>query len=189
MENHNKKVLDPAQQEIALMRLKKRFDDNMTRHPGLHWEDVQKKLESEPHKLWSLNEMDKTGGEPDVTGYEQSTNTFLFIDCSQETPTGRRSVCYDRESLASSKENKPVNSAVGMAEDMGIDLLTEDRYRYLQTLGVFDAKTSSWIRTPDTIRKRGGALFCDRRYDTVFVYHNGAESYYASRGFRGCLRV
>ncbi len=189
MENHNRQVLDPAQQEFALMGLKKRFEANMERHPGLHWADVQKKLEAEPHKLWSLNEMEKTGGEPDVTGYEQSTNTFLFVDCSWETPAGRRSICYDRDALESRKANKPAGSAVGMAGDMGIDLLTEVQYRQLQALGAFDTKTSSWILTPDTIRRQGGGLFCDRRYGAVFVYHNGAESYYASRGFRGCLRV
>jgi hypothetical protein len=169
--------------------LKSRFENNMHRHKGLTWEDVQARLTSNPEKLRSLNEMERTGGEPDVVGYDKKTGEFIFYDCSAESPSGRRSLCYDNEALKSRKEHKPKGSAVGMAEAMGIDLLTEEQYRELQTLGEFDTKTSSWIHTPDEIRKLGGALFCDRRYNHVFTYHNGAESYYAARGFRGSLRV
>lgn len=169
--------------------LKARFEANMNRHKDIDWADVQVKLESNPDKLRSLEEMERTGGEPDVIGHDKNTGEFIFYDCSAESPTGRRSVCYDNEALESRKKNKPENSAIGMANHMGIEILTEEQYRELQTLGKFDLKTSSWVKTPDRIRKLGGAIFCDRRYDTVFVYHNGAESYYASRGFRGSLRV
>ena len=161
----------------------------MHRHPELAWADVQAKLEANAGKLWSLAEMERTGGEPDVVGHDRETGEFIFYDCSAESPKGRRSVCYDREALESRKEHKPADSAMGMAVAMGIALLTEEQYRQLQELGPFDLKTSSWIQTPANIRKLGGALFCDRRYDTVFVYHNGAESYYGARGFRGSLRV
>ena len=161
----------------------------MNRHKGLEWPKVQAKLEANAEKLLSLNEMEKTGGEPDVVGYDKKTSEFIFFDCSAESPNGRRSFCYDREALASRKEHKPQNSALGMATEMGIEILTEEEYRELQKLGNFDMKTSSWIKTPDKIRKLGGAIFCDFRYDCAFVYHNGAESYYATRGFRGSLRV
>ncbi|HEX7027727.1 MAG TPA: DUF4256 domain-containing protein [Gammaproteobacteria bacterium] len=161
----------------------------MNRHKGLEWAKVQAKLDAHPEKLVSLHEMESTGGEPDVVGYDKKTVEFIFYDCSTESPKGRRSVCYDREALEARKEHKPKNSAVGMAAAMGIELLTEEQYRELQKLGKFDEKTSSWVKTPADIRKLGGALFCDRRYDTVFLYHNGAESYYAARGFRGWLRV
>jgi hypothetical protein len=161
----------------------------MSRHPGLKWEKVLAKLETSPAKLWSLNEMERTGGEPDVIGFEKATGEFVFCDCSAESPAGRRSVCFDQQALKARKEHPPNSSAVEMADAMGIELLSEDQYRKLQTLGEFDLKTSSWIATPLAIRKLGGALFCDRRYDHVFVYHNGAQSYYAARGFRGCLRV
>jgi hypothetical protein len=169
--------------------LKMRFEKNMNRHPGLEWTPIQEKLEKNEEKLWSLYEMERTGGEPDVIMIGEQTKEYIFYDCSAESPKGRRSVCYDREALESRKANKPDDSALGMAEDMGIEILTEDQYRQLQTFGSFDTKTSSWVKTPEKIRKLGGALFCDCRYDTVFVYHNGAESYYASRGFRGALRV
>lgn len=169
--------------------LKVRFEKNMNRHQGLEWAPIQEKLEKNEEKLWSLFEMDRTGGEPDVVLIGEQGQEYIFYDCSAESPMGRRSLCYDREALESRKANKPDDSALGMAEDMGIEILTEDQYRQLQTLGSFDAKTSSWVKTPEKIRKLGGALFCDRRYDTVFLYHNGAESYYASRGFRGALRV
>jgi len=187
----NKKVPPsvPARHDGLLNTLKSRFENNMHRHKGLTWEDVQARLTSNPEKLRSLNEMERTGGEPDVVGYDKKTGEFIFYDCSAESPSGRRSLCYDNEALKSRKEHKPKGSAVGMAEAMGIDLLTEEQYRELQTLGEFDTKTSSWIHTPDEIRKLGGALFCDRRYNHVFTYHNGAESYYAARGFRGSLRV
>lgn len=179
-----------AQQREALLRaLQARFVSNMNRHPGLAWAEVQAKLEAHPAALWSLSEMERTGGEPDVVGYDYETGEYSFCDCSAESPAGRRSLCYDREALALRKENKPQGNAVDMAAAMGIELLTEAQYRALQKLGVFDAKTSSWIKTPVEIRKLGGALFCDRRYNQVFVYHNGAESYYAARGFRGVLRV
>ncbi|MBD2701537.1 DUF4256 domain-containing protein [Spirosoma sp. BT702] len=181
--------LSSEQQKELLNVLKARFDKNMNRHSGLDWAEVQAKLEANPGKLWSLNEMENTGGEPDVVGQDTRTGEYIFYDCSPETPKGRRSICYDREALESRKENKPGNSAVGMATDMGIELLTEEEYRELQKLGKFDAKTSSWIQTPSAIRKLGGALYCDYRYDTIFLYHNGAESYYGVRGFRGSLRV
>jgi len=184
-----KRELSTEQREELLQTLKARFEKNMNRHPGLEWADVQAKLEANPVKLWSLHEMEETGGEPDVVGHDGKTGEYLFYDCSAESPKGRRSVCYDREALESRKEHKPKNSAVEMAAAMGIELLTEEQYRELQQLGNFDMKTSSWVITPERIRKLGGALFCDRRYDTVFVYHNGAESYYAARGFRGSLRV
>ena len=169
--------------------LKTRFEANMNRHKGIQWVKVQEKLEVHSEKLWSLKEMERTGGEPDVVGLDKITGEYIFYDCSPESPKGRRSVCYDREALESRKEHKPQNNAIGMAADMGIEILTEEQYRELQKLGDFDTKTSSWVKTPDNIRKLGGAIFCDRRYDTVFVYHNGAESYYAARGFRGSLRV
>ncbi|AKG34344.1 hypothetical protein VK70_06965 [Paenibacillus durus ATCC 35681] len=181
--------LSTEQREELLRTLKARFEKNMNRHQGLVWVDVQAKLEAKPEKLWSLHEMERTGGEPDVVGQDDQTGEYLFYDCSAESPKGRRSVCFDREALESRKEHKPENSAVDMATAMGMELLTEEQYRGLQKLGKFDLKTSSWVQTPDNIRKLGGALFCDRRYDTVFVYHNGAESYYAARGFRGSLRV
>jgi len=187
--NSNKKKLSPAQHQELLKALQARFEKNMNRHKGLEWAKVQAKLESNTAKLWSLNEMQTTGGEPDVVGFDKKTGDYIFYDCSAESPKGRRSVCYDREALDSRKEHKPENSAIDMAAAMGVELLTEQQYRELQKLGNFDAKTSSWIITPADIRKLGGALFCDRRYDTVFLYHNGAESYYAARGFRGSLRV
>ncbi len=186
---NDKRKLSPDQRAELLKVLKARFEKNMKRHKGLEWDKVQQKLEANPEKLWSLDEMEITGGEPDVVGYDKKTNEFIFYDCSAESPKERRSVCYDGEALEARKEHKPKNSAIDMATDMGIKLLTEEQYRELQTLGQFDLKTSSWITTPPAIRERGGALFCDRRYDHVFVYHNGAESYYAARGFRGCLRV
>lgn len=183
------KELQPEQREELLLLLKARFEKNMSRHEGLEWAKVQAKLEASAHKLWSLGEMESTGGEPDVIGYDQEAEEFLFCDCSAESPKGRRSVCYDREALESRKEHKPKTSAMDMAADMGIELLTEEQYRELQKLGKFDTKTSSWVQTPAPIRKLGGAIFCDRRYDTIFMYHNGADSYYAARGFRGLLRV
>ena len=182
-------TLSKKQHEELLTTLKARFETNMNRHPGLEWVQVQAKLEANARKLWSLNEMERTGGEPDIVGHDKKTDEFIFYDCSADTPKGRRSVCYDREALDSRKEHKPKDSAMNMAAAMGIELLTEEQYRELQKLGEFDTKTSSWVKTPSVIRKLGGALFCDRRYDTVFVYHNGAESYYAARGFRGSLRV
>jgi hypothetical protein len=169
--------------------LKARFEKNMNRHKGLEFAEVQAKLAANTEKLWSLNEMERTGGEPDVVGHDKETGEYIFYDCSAESPKGRRSVCYDREALESRKEHKPENNAIDMAAAMGIELLTEEQYRELQKLGNFDTKTSSWVKTLSEIRKLGGALFCDRRYDTVFVYHNGAESYYAARAFRGSLRV
>lgn len=184
-----KKKLSPEQREELLTSLKKRFEKNMPRHKGIEWAKVQARLEDNPDKLWSLNEMESTEGEPDVIGYDKKTGEYIFCDCSAESPKGRRSICYDYEALQSRKEHKPGNNAVGMAADMGIELLTEEQYRELQKLGKFDLKTSSWVQTPDAIRELGGALFCDRRYDHVFLYHNGAESYYAARGFRGLLRV
>ena len=185
----SKKKLSPAQQEELLHTLKTRFEKNMHRHKGITWDKVQAKLEASPGKLWSLDDMEVTGGEPDVVGYDKKTGEYIFYDCAAESPKDRRSICYDGEALASRKEHKPKNSAIDMAREMGIELLTEEEYRELQTLGRFDTKTSSWVKTPPAIRKLGGALFCDRRYDHVFVYHNGAESYYAARGFRGSLRV
>jgi hypothetical protein len=187
--NNNKKKLSAEQGKELLKTLKARFEKNMTRHKGIEWAKVQARLEANPGKLWALDEMEITEGEPDVIGQDKKTDEYIFYDCSAESPKGRRSVCYDPESLASRKEHKPANSAIGMAADMGIEILTEEQYRQLQALGNFDLKTSSWIFTPPAIRKLGGALFCDRRYDTVFLYHNGAESYYAARGFRGSLRV
>ena len=182
-------ALSPEQREELLRALKTRFEKNMNRHKRVAWADVQARLDAYPEKLWSLYEMERTGGEPDVVGHDEKTGEILFYDCSAESPAGRRSVCYDREALDSRKEHKPASSAMEMAGEMGIELLTEDEYRALQKLGELDLKTSSWIATPAEIRKLGGALFCDRRYDHVFVYHNGASSYYAARGFRGSLRV
>jgi hypothetical protein len=187
--NSNKKGLSPEQRKELLRALKARFEKSMNRHTGLEWARVQAKLEANAEKLWSLNEMERTGGEPDVVGHDKKTGEYIFYDCSAESPEGRRSVCYDREALESRKEHKPEDNAIDMAAAMGIELLTEEQYRELQKLGHFDTKTSSWAKTPSAIRTLGGALFCDRRYDTVFVYHNGAESYYAARAFRGSLRV
>lgn len=187
--NSSQKALSPGQRDELLGTLKARFEKNMERHPGLAWADVAARLEANAGKLWSLSEMEDTGGEPDVVGQDEETGEFIFYDCSAESPKGRRSICYDPEALESRKENKPANSAVGMAADMGIELLTEEQYRELQKLGPFDTKTSSWVKTPAAIRKLGGAIFADYRYGHVFVYHNGAESYYAARGFRGSLRV
>src|SRR5439155_12333089 len=187
--NSNKKDLSPEQREELLRALKARFEKNMNRHKGLEWAKVRAKLEANAEKLWSLNEMERTGGEPDVVGDDKRTGEYIFFDCSAESPDGRRSVCYDREGLDSRKEHKPKNNAIDMAAAMGIELLTEEQYQELQRFGDFDTKTSSWVKTPSDIRKLGGALYCDRRYETVFVYHNGAESYYAARAFRGLLRV
>jgi hypothetical protein len=187
--NRNKEALSQKQCEEVLSTLKARFEQNMSRHKGLEWPEARAKLVANPEKLWSLNEMERTGGEPDVVAHDRKTGEYILYDCSPESPKGRRSLCYDREALESRKENKPKGSALDMADAMGIELLTEEQYRELQNLGEFDTKTSSWVRTPSAIRKLGGALFCDRRFDTVFVYHNGAESYYAARGFRGSLRV
>ena len=184
-----KNQLSPKQREELLTALKARFEKNMNRHKGLEWAKVQSKLEANAEKLWSLNEMERTGGEPDVVGHDKKTGEYIFYDCSAESPKGRRSLCYDCEALDSRKENKPRDNAIEMAAAMEIELLTEEQYRELQKLGQFDTKTSSWVKTNSAIRKLGGALFCDRRFDTVFVYHNGAESYYAARGFRGSLRV
>ena len=186
-----KKELLPEQREELIRTLKARFEKNMNRHKGIEWDNVQAKLDlpAGGEKLWSLNEMERTDGEPDVIGYDKNTGEYIFCDCSLESPKGRRSICYDREALESRKEYKPGNNAIDMATAMGIDLSTEEQYRELQKLGNFDTKTSSWVKTPAEIRKLGGALFCDRRYDTVFLYHNGASSYYAVRGFRGSLRV
>jgi hypothetical protein len=185
----NKKKLSPAQQEALIKTLKTRFEKNMNRHKGLEWPKLQARLEANPEKLWSLHEMETTGGEPDVVGHDKKTGEYIFYDCSAESPKDRRSICYDGEALASRKEHKPKNSAIDMAADMGIKLLTEEQYRELQQLGNFDTKTSSWVQTPAAVREHGGALFCDRRYNHVFVYHNGAESYYAARGFRGWLKI
>ena len=187
--NSIKNKLSPGQREELLRALKHRFEKNMNRHKGLEWAKVQAKLEANSEKLWSLNEMERTGGEPDVAGHDKKTGEYIFYDCSAESPKGRRSVCFDGEALESRKEHKPENSAIEMAAAMGIELLTEEQYRELQKLGDFDAKTSSWVQTPADIRELGGALFCDRRYGCVFVYHNGAESYYAARAFRGSLRI
>jgi hypothetical protein len=186
---HSQKQLTLTQSEGLLNVLKTRFEKNKSRHQNIEWPAVQTKLEAHPDKLWSLNEMENTGGEPDVVGYDEFTNEYLFYDCSAETPKGRRSICFDREALESRKEHQPANSAMDMANEMGIELLSEEEYRALQQLEAFDTKTSSWIVTPPNIRKLGGALFADYRYATVFVYHNGAQSYYAARGFRGKLRV
>jgi hypothetical protein len=187
--NSNKKDLSPKQREQLLRALQSRFEKNMNRHQGLEWAKLQAKLETNTERLWSLNEMERTGGEPDVVGHDKKTGEYIFYDCAAESPKGRRSLCYDREALDSRKENKPKDNAMDMAAAMGVELLTEEEYRELQKRGNFDTKTSSWVKTPSAIRKLGGALFCDRRFDTVFVYHNGAESYYAARGFRGSLRV
>jgi len=183
------KDMNAKQREELLQTLKARFEKNMNRHKGVEWTKVQAKLEANTEKLWSLNEMERTGGEPDVVGHDKKTGEYIFYDCSVESPKGRRSVCYDREALEARKENKPKDSAINMATAMRVELLTEEQYRELQKLGEFDLKTSSWIMTPADIRKLGGALFCDRRYNTVFLYHNGADSYYAARGFRGSVRV
>jgi hypothetical protein len=183
------KELSPIQREELISKLKARFEKDKEYHKDIPWSEVQTKLEADPGKLWSLHEMERTGGEPDVVKHDSNTDVFVFYDCSAESPKGRRSVCYDNEALESRKEHKPQNSAIEMAASMGIELLTEEQYRELQKLGHFDEKTSSWVQTPAQIRKLGGAIFCDYRYDTVFVYHNGADSYYSSRGFRGSLRV
>src|ERR1044072_2581462 len=184
-----KRNLPAGQRDELLKTLKARFDKNMDRHKGLEWSKVQAKLEANPEKLWSLSEMERTGGEPDVVGYDKKTGEYIFFDCAAESPKGRRSLCYDRAALNARKENKPKDTAVDMATAIGVELLTEEQYRELQKLGEFDTKTSSWIQTPSDIRKLGGALFCDRRFNTVFVYHNGAASYYAARRCRGVLRV
>jgi len=188
MENEKRK-LSPEEREGILEKLKDRFEKNMDRHKGFIWADVQANLENNAEKLWSLNEMEKSGGEPDVVIHDKKAGEYIFFDCSAESPKGRRNICYDREAQESRKEHKPQNNAIDMAADMGIEILTEEQYRELQELENFDTKTSSWVETPAKIRKLGGAIFCDRRYDIVFVYHNGAESYYAARGFRGSLRV
>lgn len=183
------KKLSTEQLNELLQTLKNRFEKNMNRHKGIEWSKVQAKLESKTEKLLSLYEMEKTGGEPDVVGYDKKTGEYIFYDCSPESPKGRRSLCYDREALEARKQNKPKDNAIDVAASIGIEILSEEQYRELQKLGSFDTKTSSWIKTPQEIRKLGGALFCDRRYNAVFVYHNGAESYYSARGFRGSLRV
>src|SRR5215467_1902807 len=187
--NRNKRELSPEERAELLTELKARFEKNMSRHKGLEWPKIQAKLEGNTEKLWSLNEMERTGGEPDVVGHDKKTGEYVFYDCSAESPRGRRSLCYDREALESRKEHKPGNNAIDMAAAMGIELLTEEQYRELQKLGNFDAKTSSWVKTPGDVRSLGGALFCDFRFGKVFLYHNGAESYYAARGFRGSIRV
>ena len=187
--NKSNQMISKEQAEELLAVLKLRFEKNSNRHQELKWVEVQERIRQNPEKLWSLNEMERTGGEPDVLNVDEMTGEYLFYDCSPESPKGRRSLCYDQEALDSRKEQKPQNSAAGMADDMGIEILTEVQYRELQKQGEFDIKTSSWVKTPDPIRKLGGAVFCDRRYDTVFIYHNGAESYYSSRGFRGLLRI
>lgn len=184
-----KKTLSAEQREELLRKMRSRFEKNMSRHKGLEWGKLRERLEANTQKLWCLNEMEKTGGEPDVVGQDKNTGEYIIFDCSTESPDGRRNVCYDREGLDSRKEHKPKNNAMDMAASIGIELLTEEQYRELQKIGNFDTKTSSWVKTPNEIRYLGGALFCDRRYDHVFVYHNGAGSYYAARGFRGSLRV
>jgi hypothetical protein len=189
IEMQRSKDMDAKQRDELLKVLKARFEKNMNRHQGLEWPKVQAKLDASPEKLWSLNEMERTGGEPDVVGFDEKTGEYIFYDCSAESPQGRRSICYDREGQGSRKEHRPEDNAVDMAAAMGIELLTEEQYRELQKLGDFDTKTSSWVKTPSDIRKLDGALFCDRRYGHVFVYHNGAESYYGVRGFRGSLKV
>jgi hypothetical protein len=186
---NTKTVLSSKQSDELLNNLKTRFEKNINRHKDIKWKNVLAKLEKNSEKLWSLNEMERTGGEPDVVGYDKKTNEYIFYDCSAESPANRRSLCYDRKALDARKENKPKDNAVDVAASIGIELLTEEQYRELQKLGSFDLKTSSWVKTPDDIRKLGGAIFCDRRYNTVFTYHNGAESYYAARGFRGVLKV
>lgn len=188
MTDHNKELSQEQQEELYAI-LKERFEKNMGRHEGLVWADVQTKLEANNEKLWSLSEMERTGGEPDVIGADEETGEYIFMDCSPESPKGRRSVCYDREALESRKKHKPETSAMDMAQSMGIEILTEEQYRALQQLGEFDKKSSSWVKTPENIRSLGGALFCDLRYNTVFLYHNGADSYYGVRGFRGVLKV
>jgi hypothetical protein len=187
--NSNKKELLPEDREEFLTELRARFEKNMNRHKGVDWAKVQAKLEADAKKLWSLSEMERTGGEPDIVGFDKKTGEYIFYDCSAESPKGRRSLCYDREALDARKEHKPKNNVIEMAAAMGIELLTEEQYRELQRVGEFDTKTSSWVKTPSDIRKLGGAIFADRRFGHVFVYHNGAESYYAARGFRGSLRV
>ena len=189
MNNTNKKTLSPEQRDQLLETLQARFEKNMPRHKGLDWAKVEAKLKANPGKLWSLNEMENTGGEPDVVDHDKKTGEYIFYDCSAESPKDRRSLCYDRAALDARKEAKPKNNAVDLATTMGIELLSEDQYRQLQKLGKFDSKTSSWITTPPDIRKLGGAIFADYRYGTVFIYHNGADSYYAARGFRGSLKV
>lgn len=184
-----KKILSPEQREELLATLKTRFDKNKGRHKGIEWSAVLQKLESDPAKLWSIGQMEETGGEPDVTGFDKKTGEYLFVDCAAETPKGRRSVCYDREGLDSRKEFKPDNTAVDLAEAMGVEMLDEDQYHELQKLGDFDLKTSSWLKTPDDVRKLGGAIFGDKRYGRVFIYHNGAQSYYGGRAFRGMIRI
>jgi len=184
-----KNKLSSQLQEELIKILKIRFEKNQNRHENIKWENVQKKLESNPEKLWSLHEMERTEGEPDVISYDKKKDEYLFIDCSAESPKGRRSLCYDRKALDSRKENKPANSAIDFANEIGIEILDEEQYRELQTFGNFDLKTSSWVKTPDEIRNLGGAVFCDKRYNTVFLYHNGADSYYAARGFRGFLKI
>jgi Protein of unknown function (DUF4256) len=185
----NKRELSTERRKDLLTALKARFEKNMSRHKGVEWAQIQARLEANPEKMWSLHEMEKTGGEPDMIGRDNKASEYIFCDCSAESPKGRRSLCYDREALDSRKENKPENSALDMAAAMGVEILTEEQYRELQKLGTFDTKTSSWVKTPSDIRKLGGALFCDRRYNTVFLYHNGAESYYAARGFRGLVKI
>ena len=187
--NSHKKQVPPGEREELLKVLKARFEKNMKRHKGMEWEKVRARLDANAEKVWSLNEMEITGGEPDVTGLDKKTGEYIFCDCSAESPKGRRSVCYDGDALASRKEHKPKNSAIDMAEEMGVELLSEEEYRELQQLGEFDTKTSSWVKTPSPIRELGGALFCDRRFNHVFTYHNGAESYYAARAFRASIRV
>lgn len=187
--NNNKKELSPEQRAELLTTLKTRFEKNMDRHQGIEWVPVQTRLEAHAEKLWSLHEMERTGGEPDVVGYDSKTGEYIFFDCSAESPEGRRNLCYDREALEKRKANKPANSVIDVADAMGIELLTEEQYRELQKLGNFDMKTSSWVKTPADIRDLGGAIFCDRRYEKVFIYHNGADSYYGARGFRGALRI
>ena len=189
MTRSNDKELSQEQRDVLLDILSARFEKNMHRHEGIEWDKVEAKLNAHPEKLWSLNEMERTEGEPDVVGYDEETDEFLFYDCSRESPKGRRSICYDRKALDARKKHKPENSAMDMADEMGIEMLTEEEYRALQELENFDMKTSTWVKTPAAIRERGGAIFCDYRYGHVFVYHNGADSYYGSRGFRGVLRV
>lgn len=189
MSKSNKNKLAPAQAKELLAILKSRFEKNMNRHKGMVWDKIQTKLEANPDKLWILDDMENTGGEPDVVGHDKKTDEYLFFDCAAESPKGRRSICYDQDALESRKEHKPAHSAMGMAAEMGVEVLTEEQYHYLQSLGDYDTKTSSWLATPAAIRKLGGAIFGDKRYKHVFIYHNGVESYYAGRAFRGCLKV